>query len=454
MFENSGTADTYSIIPKGKEKRTWTVKSILRTKPPAEAKWPNPQLSVGRHRSSLGNLNFWDIEGPATSLTPLKNEVKILFDKHVDHLKPDPKKDCSPIILFDLFMAGGTASTACPTLIIISADKDSRGKAIELVRQSKILEKPEYTLVLLAQCSKNPRYLNSRIPREIAMDLALDVGDADTLGRSVFVKRSDPKSSRGLRIYIPTQVPQSFKKATIGGFLSLTLANGETILAGMTVAHVFEPSPAQNAETNDSDSDDDPVDFEFDGPAPENYSEAPPVHRTMEAGTSLPRNTGKARSTLSTVFDATRHGMSKARKFIRSSKNNHSPSVSSIDISSTKHTSSAIIKENDSNLIHIGHLYASSATNASLKSDWALVRITTQVLGTPESLAHNLNNYSSPLESSKDSEVYAIVGSRGAIYGELCNSSTFLKLYNSSSFEETWTVQLRDKLGLDCLLRL
>jgi hypothetical protein len=176
MFEKSGAPDTYSTVPKARE--TWMAKSMLRTQPPAGVKRPDSESSIGRHRSSLGKLNFWDITGPATSLIPLKKEVKILFDKHVDHLKPDPKKDCSPTILFDLFMTGCTEDTACPTLVIICADKSSRGKAIKLVRDSNLLEKPEYSPVLLGQCSKNPRYLNAQLPQEITKGSALDPGNA------------------------------------------------------------------------------------------------------------------------------------------------------------------------------------------------------------------------------------------------------------------------------------
>jgi hypothetical protein len=269
MFEKSGTADTYSTVAKAvaKGKETWAAKLMLRTQPPAEFKWPDPESSIGRHRSSLGKLNFWDITGPATSLIPLKKEVKILFDKHVDHLKPDPKKDFSPTILFDLFMTGCSDNTACPTLVIICADKSSRGKAIKLVRDSKLLEKPEYSPVLLGQCSKNPRYLNAQLPREIATDSA-PLENAVILRRPVFMNRSDLKPSHGLSIYIPTEGPQKYRKATLGGFLGLTLSNGETVVVGMTVAHAFKPSSAAEVET-DSGSEDDLAEFEFDGPTPE-----------------------------------------------------------------------------------------------------------------------------------------------------------------------------------------
>jgi len=104
--------------------------------------------------------------------------------------------------------------------------------------------------------------------------------------------------------------------------------------------------------------------------------------------------------------------------------------------------------ENLSDLVEIGCLYASSLDDPNLKFDWALIQITTKDLELSQSLnvRTNLPSSSHPRESE---EIVAFIGSRGPVTGTSCSSSTFLKMKDSNFFQETWTVQLRDKLGLD-----
>jgi hypothetical protein len=102
------------------------------------------------------------------------------------------------------------------------------------------------------------------------------------------MNRSDQNPSHGLSIYIPTEGPQRYRKATLGGYLGLTLANGEIVVVGMTVAHAFKPSSAADVEM-DSGSEDDLVEFEFEGPTPEaipserRIQQHPKVDSTLKA---------------------------------------------------------------------------------------------------------------------------------------------------------------------------
>jgi len=279
MFGKLGQTDTYSTVSTTKE--TWAAKTLLRPRtPPSIVKWPDPHLSIGQHRSSLRNQNFWDITGPALQkLGPLKAEVQNLLEKHVEHLKPDPKKTSHSTdapLQYDLFMVGCATDKACPTLIMISPRETTRGRVIKLIKDSKLLEKSDYAGVLLGQCSRHPRYPKSKHPRQIAGDSGLQIENERILRRPVFIKWSNPKPTNGLRIYIPSEDPQKFRRATLGGFLDLTLADTTTMAVGMTVAHVFEFSPTDDGVSNSDEaegSENDVFAFELDGPVPEGYCE-------------------------------------------------------------------------------------------------------------------------------------------------------------------------------------
>lgn len=118
-----------------------------------------------------------------------------------------------------------------------------------------------------------------------------------------------------------------------------------------------------------------------------------------------------------------------------------------MDVPSAAGTPSIIFEEKDANFGEIGYLYASSATDVDLKSDWALVRITTQELGKHEDSISEFFKTLPFVPASKTSDVVAFTGSKGLVHGESCKSSTFLKMENGCSFEETWTIQLEEKLG-------
>ncbi|KAH7386459.1 hypothetical protein BKA64DRAFT_143978 [Cadophora sp. MPI-SDFR-AT-0126] len=243
---------------------------------PQPVKWSHSQASVGKHCCTFSGKAIWEIQDPGRSiLEPLLDKIKRYLNEQSEILRESLREREACQFSFDIFMIGRSESTACPTLVFISVNKTSRGKIVKAIRDSGILDTHPY--VLLGQCSKHPRYPDSRPLKPIAFDVDATSSLAQPNG-TVYVEKSIADKHMivsGTTIYISV-VPKAeersrFRKATLGGFLRLTSVDGSqktTTMVGMTVAHAFQDL-SKSDSTVDHESDNDGFEIEFDGPSPD-----------------------------------------------------------------------------------------------------------------------------------------------------------------------------------------
>jgi hypothetical protein len=268
MFEQLKEAKSFSEIPITEE--SWLARLKHKKATPAPTKWPNPQQSVGTYCCNFGDQTFWEVKDPGRQqLAPLEVEVQQLLNTHNEQFKE--REACN--LSFSLFMVGQKDTSSCPTLVIISANKQSRQKVVDTIRSSKILEK--YPGVSLGVSSKHPRHPHSGPAKYIAFGEKDGLSNSFPSGVSVYTRKPGPQVTSGTSVYIPVDdfIPGEmgrFRRATLGGFLDLERKDGKFATVGITVAHAFQ-SIDWNLDASDHSevSDDDTFEFEFDGPTPD-----------------------------------------------------------------------------------------------------------------------------------------------------------------------------------------
>ena len=268
MVEQAKEAGTFSNIPINKPPLIARLKPHISTK----SLWPNPEQSVGKHCWTSREHKFWDITGPAqTQLAPLITEAISLLHTHNEYLK---EREAATMFL-DLFMVGVSGEKSCPTLIIICAQPKPCQRVVEIIRSSKILDK--YPGVRLGISSKHPRNPRAGSPQSIASGDEKAISQNSTIPEiRVYVKKSDRQVICGTLIYIPLDeyAPEGlrrFRKATIGGFLSIKSKDGTITTVGMTVAHAFKGLRREDLSSDSRGSNAAEFEFEFIGQNSEEY---------------------------------------------------------------------------------------------------------------------------------------------------------------------------------------
>ncbi|KAI1774757.1 hypothetical protein F4818DRAFT_72180 [Hypoxylon cercidicola] len=99
--------------------------------------WPDPENSIGKEFGEIPKtkLSYWEATGPAkTAYQKLLPEVlNVLAEKQ----GPIPNSD---FVWFSLYMVGPSSSTAAPFIMFASDQRSQRRKAMNYVKNSKILE--------------------------------------------------------------------------------------------------------------------------------------------------------------------------------------------------------------------------------------------------------------------------------------------------------------------------
>jgi hypothetical protein len=224
-----------------------TPRTIFRQRP----HWQNPEESIGVECAPLGRHKCWEAIGRVREISrDIYRETKNILEQHTDFLHESETMPFS--ITFSLYMVGRKQSSANPTLIICCGPKKPRQKAIDLIRNSGILQ--DHPGVLLAGADRSPAISDQIRPLG-------DLGAANSnliyfspprqysvCGRSIYlIEESLPITGIGASIA---------QKATIGGFVRLRNSQYDDLYCGLTVAHAF----MQGLESPQSDSE---INFEF-----------------------------------------------------------------------------------------------------------------------------------------------------------------------------------------------
>lgn len=126
------------------------VKRLLR--PKQKGKWPDPELSVGRHvGGSFGigsGMSYWEIKGPAKELlTPLLDDIKEIIFSYEDIIPSSP-------LIINMFMVGKEVASARPTILLSCEDRYAGKRALLAVENSSVLD--NYPGVVIAADSRVP----------------------------------------------------------------------------------------------------------------------------------------------------------------------------------------------------------------------------------------------------------------------------------------------------------
>jgi len=239
-----------------------------RSTPPAKARWPNPELSIGVPCAPLGRNKCWEVTGPAREISSaLFRIVKDILDQHSEYLH---ETECVPFsIMFGLYMIGRNEQKASPTLVLSCEPKKPRQKALKVIRETSILQ--SYPGILLAESSRSPAIAG--LVRPLGA-----LGAAD--GEIIYFTPPTQNNVCGL----PIHVMEGFKaenvdsttmsqKATIGGFIRLTNSENYNLYCGLTVAHAFEDEIQLDPPSGDIEFS---FDEENDESSPESDSEIAP----------------------------------------------------------------------------------------------------------------------------------------------------------------------------------
>lgn len=238
-----------------------TSRRIFKERP----QWPNPEESIGVECSPLGRNKCWEAIGQARDISrDIYRETKNVLEQHTEFLHESEKIPFS--ITFGIFMVGRRKSSSNPTLIICCGPKKPRQKAMDLIRNSGVLQ--DYPGVLLAGASQSPATSDQVRPLG-------DIGAAN----SNLVYFSPPRQYNvcGRPIYLIEEsqtgkdlVPFIAQKATIGGFVRLRNSQYNDLYCGLTVAHAFMDGLESPPSTSD-------IDFEFDEYYDEEISDDEPI---------------------------------------------------------------------------------------------------------------------------------------------------------------------------------
>ncbi|KAJ5910440.1 hypothetical protein N7504_005083 [Penicillium tannophilum] len=101
-----------------------------------KARWLDPEQSIGAFRGiKKGNINCWSAEGPAKeAFEHIRSEIAEVLERH-----------CGPVpssswVQFDIFMVGGTKSTAVPHIMFSCKRPEPRKAAVAAIKRSNILD--------------------------------------------------------------------------------------------------------------------------------------------------------------------------------------------------------------------------------------------------------------------------------------------------------------------------
>jgi hypothetical protein len=198
--------------------------------------WPDPQASIGDSLCKIGSKRCWEAVGPAykVSFNILREIGSYLPPRH-EYLNKGESVPCP--IVFGIYMIGRNKKRARPTIVFSCDSKAPRQRAMELVRESKILD--SHPGIELAESSTPPILSRPPVP---LMGRSLDTrGSVDTerATRSEKLVYCTLPLNRvyGIPIFIRDVdggMRSTSRKATIGGIVRL----GDELF-GLTVAHAF-----------------------------------------------------------------------------------------------------------------------------------------------------------------------------------------------------------------------
>ena len=199
--------------------------------------WPSPKDSIGQKRGIIKGQQFWDVTGPALEQArKIKPAVSALLATYneCDYFQGYP---ATSAILFDVFMVmkvGLTEDTACPALVIICQRPEIPKQIGKRIRESKLLE--NYPGFKFLGSTRDPRFPSGPGPQFIAY--GDEFGQNLVPGVGVYASRQQSSLQSGCTIYVRQKESDTFREATLGGFLSLS--ESEPMVVGMTAAHVFD----------------------------------------------------------------------------------------------------------------------------------------------------------------------------------------------------------------------
>jgi peptide-N4-(N-acetyl-beta-glucosaminyl)asparagine amidase len=401
-------------------------------------RWPNPEDSIGIWCRKMGIYDCYEATGPRETFECLAKEIKEYLERHSDPILHTVK--------WSMFMIGKSKSTARPTIMFICKEAEARKTVRKMICNSGIINK--YPGVKTGESTLSPDF-DQLIP------LASSPNDADVEPSGAEADQSVLCTTTellfGSKIYANDNTRHSNmpQQATAGGLLRW---QGRYFC--LTVAHVFSRTTEFLHLTEPFE--DCAFEFEIDEDNDTDEIEEELVEVTSR-GSLTPELTasdhndisGDDFSDISSQGHSAFYGSSIGDDLTFATMNTPtSVQISPVNVGSLTITSLNVV----------GKLFLTSSKGPQPNLDYGLFEVEKPDLtairkfmqeGNPE----NEVTYPDCVATGrpKDVEVIAVTGSAGRLGGRLCGTPTYMRLAQSKSFQEVWTVRLNGRLAKgDC----
>ncbi|KAI1101615.1 hypothetical protein F4804DRAFT_293249 [Jackrogersella minutella] len=372
--------------------------------------WPNPQDSVGKEFGKIpkANLSYWEATGPAQTAYQklLPKVLSVLAEKQ----GPIPNSD---FVWFSLYMVGLSPSTAAPLIMFASDKRSQRRKAMEYVKDSKILE--EYPGMQVGEWVEAPHIGRQK---QKGSSRELTYGELE-IPQIIMVEYSTPIESRGftvLSFHYPDRIAMTTSSIEVD-------IDTDNIRYYLVPSHVLlPPQPTGEAKTEaPDDSDNEGFDFGNlmgdDNPGEDDYlgEDDCPGEDGYPGGVHHPDEDG--------IFV-----MDDDRPF-SSSPDSKEESIP------TPHPSN----QGDSEAY--GYHAGANCPIVSIDLDYALCCVTGNDTHVPSIRLPSLPSIARSLAEPDENETQvSVLTMHGLLNGRLSRTRTHARLPNSSSYQEVYVV--------------
>ncbi|KAI3320664.1 hypothetical protein HD806DRAFT_524673 [Xylariaceae sp. AK1471] len=235
---------TAQYLPTRLSSRETGLSAIFRRNTGTPKTWPNPERSVGRLISKVGNQSIWEAQGEAReTFKTLAPDIKRYLDGCIE---PIPNW-----VTWSMYMIGGTPNSACPTVIFYCDVAAHRREVRDAIRHSGIL-------------NQYPGVKTGHMPRAPDFDQLIPLAHSEAASNNdnkVKISLQLSKSALGIPLFISSCAhdEQRSARATIGGVIRVDAENStqQTCIENKSNWHVDDDTCSF-----DGDSD---IDFEVDG---------------------------------------------------------------------------------------------------------------------------------------------------------------------------------------------
>lgn len=227
-----------------------------------KARWLDPEQSIGAFRGvKKGNINCWSAEGPAKeAFEHIRSEIAEALERH-----------CGPVpssswVQFDIFMVGGTKSTAVPHIMFSCKRPEPRKAAVAALKRSNILDEcppgihlghwdcpPHLKDLRFLASATRYGYPDTYTSQDCQPTLSFHNNELNSVPRIYSVG-----SGQALQLALKNTsiMPEYLRKATIGSIVSIS--DRQFYLAP---AHFYSPegqysldmAPEEDSELEDSE---------------------------------------------------------------------------------------------------------------------------------------------------------------------------------------------------------